>query len=77
MVMRLEERREKFRKDHESNQNEIVGIDDLSDDSSAENFEFPENDDNADYSVHESTLDPRTGLMTEVSFFEHIYLKMS
>ena len=66
MVMGPEERRERFQKDHESNQYDMEEIDDPSDASlsSPENFEFPENDDNEDYSIHESTLDPETGLMT-------------
>ena len=66
MVMGPEERRERFPKDHGNNQYDIVEIDDPSDASSPENFEFPENNDNEDYSVHESTLDPGTGLMTGV-----------
>ena len=64
LVIGPEERRERFQKDHESIQYNIVEIDDTSDASSPVNFELAENDDNEDYSVHESTLDPETGLMT-------------
>ena len=67
LVMGPEERRERFGRNFESNPDEVVEIDNSSDSSSQDTFEFPDIDDLEDFSVHESAVDPETGLLTDES----------
>ena len=66
MVLGPEERRERFQRDFDNNPSDIVQIDDPSDVSSEEDFQFLEINENLEDDIaHESKLDPETGFLIE------------